>query len=259
VLGRRDARLESVGWFTKELRRDDYPASAWGEVLRARAGARGSGLQWAAGLCTSWVELHGTDPTIRAGLARIEGMRVVVVANDRRVRDGRPTPKAYRLARRAIELAGRLGLPLLAFVDTPGADPGRESEAGGLAREIASTFAAMDTLPTPSVAVCVGEGGSGGALALAYADRLLMLEHAVFSVIAPEGAAAILERDASRAPQLAAQLRLTSADLLDLGVADAIVTEDTSSLRGALVAAFDAARPGDRRRRFDAATARWLG
>ena len=117
----------------------------------------------------------------------------------------------------------------------------------------------MDGLPTPSVSVCVGEGGSGGALALACADRLLILEHAIFSVIAPEGAAAILERDAAKAPELAARLRLTSADLLDLGIVDEVVREDSESLCRALVAALDAARPGDRRRRFDEVTARWLG
>ena len=113
-------------------------------------------------------------------------------------------------------------------------------------------------LSTPSVSVCVGEGGSGGALALAYADRLLIQEHAIFSVIAPEGAAAILERDAAKAPELAARLRLTSADLLDLGIVDEVVREDSESLCRALVAALDGARPGDRRRRFDEVTARWL-
>ena len=156
-------------------------------------------------------------------------------------------------------LAGRLGLPLLTFVDTAGADPGPDAEAEGIAREIALTFAAMDGLATPSVSVCVGEGGSGGALALAYADRLLIQEHAIFSVIAPEGAAAILERDAAKAPELAARLRLTSADLLDLGIVDEVVREDSESMCRTLIAALDAARPGDRRRRFDEVTARWLG
>jgi acetyl-CoA carboxylase carboxyl transferase subunit beta len=108
------------------------------------------------------------------------------------------------------------------------------------------------------VSVCVGEGGSGGALALAYADRLLMLEHAVFSVISPEGAAAILERDASKAPELAARLRLTSTDLLDLSVIDEVVAEDAPSLRARIDAALATAHPGDRRRRFEEATARWL-
>jgi acetyl-CoA carboxylase carboxyl transferase subunit beta len=188
-------------------------------------------------------------------LATLDGSRLVVVASDRHAADGRPTPAGFRLAQRAIALAGRLRLPLLTLVDTPGAHPGAGSEAGGIAGEIARTLAAMAALPTPSVSVCVGEGGSGGALALAAADRLLVQDHAIFSVIAPEGAAAILERDAARAPILAERLRLTSADLVDLGVADAVAPED--DLHGAVVDALAAATVGDRERRFDAATARW--
>jgi acetyl-CoA carboxylase carboxyl transferase subunit beta len=227
---------------------------AWGEVVAARAASRPTGIDWAARLCASWTELHSADPTVRAGLATFEGTRLVVVANDRHAPDGRPTPAGFRLAQRAIALAGRLGLPLLTLVDTPGAHPGAESEADGIAGEIARTLAAMAALPTPTVAVCVGEGGSGGALALAAADRLLVQEHAIFSVIAPEGAAAILERDAGRAPALAARLRLTSADLVALGVADAVAPE--ADLRAVVVDAFAAATVGDRERRFDAATAR---
>ena len=148
---------------------------------------------------------------------------------------------------------------MLSLVDTPGADPGPAAEADGIAGEIARTFAAMAALPTTSVAVCVGEGGSGGALALAHADRLLIQEHAVFSVIAPEGAAAILHRDASRAPEVAEQLRLTSGDLLDLGIVDAVVAESDDAMRTAVAGALAAAAPGDRGRRADAATERWLG
>ena len=128
------------------------------------------------------------------------------------------TPAGYRLAQRAVALADRLHLPVLTLVDTPGAHPGPRSEAEGIAGEIARTFAALDGLSTPSVCLCVGEGGSGGALALGHTDRLLLLEHAVFSVIAPEGAAAILERDIERAPDVAENLRLTSRDLLGLGM-----------------------------------------
>jgi acetyl-CoA carboxylase carboxyl transferase subunit beta len=255
--------LGDSGWRTRTAyvgTGEEPPAEgAWGEVQRARAPHRLTGRQWADILCTPCAELRGRDSTLRAMLATFAGRRVVVIAADRHARDGRHRPDAYRLAQRAIALAGRLDLPLLSFVDTPGADPGPESERAGLAREIACTFAAMDQLPSPSVGVCVGEGGSGGALALASVDRLLMLEHAIFSVIAPEGAAAILERDASKAPELAARLRLTSAELLDLGIVDAVVGEgDPSKLHAALVAALDRATPGDRRRRFDAATARWL-
>jgi acyl-CoA carboxylase subunit beta len=224
----------------------------WGEVLRARAKGRATGIDVAAAVTTSWTELHGTDPSIRTGLATAAGRRVVMVAMDRYA--GRPTPAGYRQAQRAIQLADRLGTPLVTLVDTPGADPGPASEAQGVAGEIARTFAAMAACRASTVAVCVGEGGSGGALALAAADRLLIQEHAVFSVIAPEGAAAILERDAGRAPDLAERLKLTAAELLELGIVDEVVPDDGVDLATAL----HAARPGDRHARFDAATARWL-
>jgi len=236
-----------------------FDDSAWGEVEQARLPFRASGIDWAARLCSSWTELRGVDPVIRAGLATIEGGRVVVVAMDRHAADGRPRPEGYRLAQRAMALAGRLSLPLLTFVDTPGADPSASSEADGVAGEIAHTFAAMANLPTTTVGVCVGEGGSGGALALAHADRLLIQEHAVFSVIAPGGAAAILERDAAKAPELASRLKLTSADLLQLGIVDGVVHEpDPAGMRLAVVAALNEASPGDRDRRVDRATGRWI-
>ena len=224
-------------------------------VARARAPHRPPADAWAARLCDSWIPLHAADPAIRAGLATFEGRRIVVVAMTRE----RPTPAGYRLARRAFALAGRLGLPVLTLVDTPGADPSASSEAAGIAREIARTFAAMAALPVPSVGVCVGEGGSGGALALAAADRLLLLEHAVFSVISPEGAAAILDRTSETAPQRAEDLRLTSGDLLRLGIIDEVIQEDDAALRRAIGRALDTAIVGDRTSRFDRATARALG
>ncbi len=258
ALGLRDTKLapRRFGGVFGNTAIDD---SAWGNVQQARLPFRASGIDWAARLCSSWTELAGTDPVVRAGLATLEGGRLVVLAMDRHAADGRPQPAGYRLAQRAIALAGRLSLPLLTLVDTPGADPSAYSEADGIAGEIARTFGAMAELPTTSVSVCVGEGGSGGALALAHADRLLIQEHAVFSVIAPEGAAAILERDASKAPELAARLKLTSADLLGLGIVDAVVPEpDPAALRTAIVAALSSAGPGDRDKRVDAATARWI-
>jgi acetyl-CoA carboxylase carboxyl transferase subunit beta len=230
--------------------------TAWGEVQLARSVTRPTGIDWAADLCSSWTELRGADPVVRAGLATMAGQRLVVIAHDRLEGDGRPGPAGYRLARRALALAGRLRLPVLTLVDTPGADPGADSEAAGIAGEIARTFAAMDALPTASVSVCVGEGGSGGALAMAHVDRLLIQRHAVFSVIAPEGAAAILHRDASRAAEVAEQLKLTAPALLDLGVVDAVVDEVLDA--DTLLRAFEATTPGDRRRRVDAVTQRWI-
>jgi acyl-CoA carboxylase subunit beta len=255
VLGQRDVRWSHPGWGGQPV--PPVPAedgSPWSEVLRARAPHRPPADAWAARLCESWIPLHAPDPCVRAGLATFDGRRVVVVATAR----ARPTPVGYRLAQRAFALAGRLGLPVLTLVDTPGADPSAPSEAGGVAGEIARTFAAMAALPTPSVSVCTGEGGSGGALALAAADRLLLLEHAVFSVISPEGAAAILDRSPETAPQRAADLKLTSADLLRLGVVDEVIREDDAALRRAIARSLDEAVVGERARRFDEVTERAL-
>jgi acetyl-CoA carboxylase carboxyl transferase subunit beta len=233
---------------------------AWGKVLAARAAGRWSGMAWAASLTSSWVDLHGTDGAIRAGLCTLrigDGQRAIVIAMER----GTPTPAGFRLAQRALALAAKLGLPVVTLLDTPGADPGPESEAGGIAGEIARTLAAMATLPTVSVAVCVGEGGSGGALALGFADRLLMLDDAVFSVIRPEGAAAILDRRATAdaASKRAEQLRLTASDMVELGIADAVVPEgDPAAVAASIGAALGAAAPGDRRQRFDQATMQHL-
>jgi len=237
------------------------PSSAQQAIRQARSRSRPSGSEWASALCSSWVELKGPDPTFRAGLARILGERVIVVAMDRYA-DGagaaRPGPAAYRLARRAIGLADRLGLPLLTLVDTPGAEPGPAAEQDGIAGEIAATIAAMSRLRMPSVCVCVGEGGSGGAMALAHADRLFMLPSSIFSVISPEGAAAILFRDPARADELAGPLKLTSEELIGLGVADGMLPELAADridcLRHALASALGAAVPGDRDRRIAEAT-----
>jgi acetyl-CoA carboxylase carboxyl transferase subunit beta len=157
-----------------------------------------------------------------------------------------------------VALAGRLGRPVVTLVDTPGADPSPASEADGLAQEIARTFLAFAECPTPIVSVCVGEGGSGGALALSSTDRLLMAEHAVFTVIAPEGAAAILERDPTRAAEVAERLALTSADMRKLGVVDDVIPEGQAALDAAVAAALDQATVGERETRFDRVTERWL-
>jgi acetyl-CoA carboxylase carboxyl transferase subunit beta len=227
-------------------------------LLEARAPGRPSGLEWASWLTDEWVELRGSDPSIRAALASITGQQVVVIAMDRHAfgdAAAKPGPHAFRLAQRAARLAGRLGRPVLTLIDTPGADPSPRSEAGGLAGEIARTLLCMAELPGPSVALCVGEGGSGGAMALGHADRFLMLDGAVFSVIGPEAGAAILYRDRDRAAGLSRDLRITSADLLGLGVIDALVPETLSGTRQAVAEALAQARPGDRLARASSATA----
>lgn len=163
----------------------------------------------------------GVDEGVIAGLARLHGRPVGVVAlNRRQVR-----PAGYRTAQRLFALAGRLGLPVVTIVDTPGADPGSDAEAAGQAAAISATFAALLAVPTPTVALVTGEGGSGGALAFAVTDCLVLQEGAFFSVIAPEGAAAILHRDTDRAAEVAELLQLTPDALHDLGIVD-IVTSD---------------------------------
>jgi acetyl-CoA carboxylase alpha subunit len=241
------------------------PSDPWYVVTRARSPQRPSGLEWAAWLTDSWVELNGSDAAIRAGIATIEGSRVVVVAMDRHARGdaaARPTPAGYRLARRAVTLADRLGLPVVTLVDTPGAEPGPAAEAAGIAGEIAELLLVMAGCRTPTVALTVGEGGSGGAMAFAHADRLLSLSGAVFSVIGPEAGAAILYRDVTRAPELASQFRVTARDLWSLGVLDDVVDECTASVvdgvRRRIVRALANCRPGDRNRRIDAVTERAL-
>ena len=231
---------------------------AWGEVLRARAVGRPTGIDRAARLCSSWTELRGPDAVVRAGLATVAGTPVRG-GRHRPVPPGRPAD-----ARRVPpgpaggRLAGRLGLPVVTLVDTPGADPSAASEDDGLAARDRPDVAALAECPTPVVSVCVGEGGSGGALALSYADRLLMSEHAVFSVIGPEGAAAILERDPTQGPKVAGWLGLTSADLLRLGVIDEVVAEGQDALDAAVAEALDSAVVGQREARFDRMTARWI-
>lgn len=232
---------------------------AWGEVLRARRQGRPTGVDLAAVLCASWTELgEGVDHALRVGLATLDGRRAVVVASDRYGGTGRPTPAGFVLVQRGVALAAQLGLPVISLVDLSGADIGPAAENAGIAREIARTFAAFATLPTVSVGVCVGEGGSGGAMALAACDRLLIQRHAIFSVIGPEGAAAILHRDADLAPQVAEPLRLTSDDLFDLGIADEVIGETAADVRVAIRAALASAVPGDRLRRADAVSQAWV-
>jgi acetyl-CoA carboxylase carboxyl transferase subunit beta len=262
VLGLRNLPPEAADPFPRTLHAVDVdltaPTDAWDAVQHVRSEKRPSGWQWAAALCDSWVELKGLDPVLRAGLATLAGKRVVMIACDRHVGSGRLTPAAYQVARRALKLADRLDLPLVSLVDTPGAEPGPEAERGGIAAEIAKTFVAQASLRVPSIALCVGEGGSGGALALASCDRLFLLPDAVFSVISPEGAAVILGRDANRAPEFAQLLKITAPELVALGAIDGVVSGDVESVRTQLLAALDHAEVGDRARRHNALTTRWL-
>ena len=177
--------------------------------------------------------LFGEDRAIQGGLGRFRGHRVMVLGQekgadtDERIRHnfGMARPEGYRKAVRLMRLAERFGLPVVCFIDTPGAHPGVDAEARGQAEAIARAIEASLELDVPIVSVIVGEGGSGGAIALATGDRVMMLEHAIYSVISPEGCAAILWRSAEQAPVAAEALKLTAQDLLTFGVIDRVVPE----------------------------------
>jgi acetyl-CoA carboxylase carboxyl transferase subunit beta len=217
--------------------------SPWEIVQAARAQDRPTTLDYVAAIAEPFIELHGDqqggdDPAVVVGLGRIGSYPMAIAGFERghgsdqaERRFGRPMPHGYRKIQRIMRLAARLRIPLVTFVDTPGAYPGTESEAAGLAHEIAQTLAIAGSLKTPVVAIITGEGGSGGALTLAIADRVIIQEHAFFSVIAPEGAAAILYRDGSRAPELAEALKITPQALLELGLVDEIIAEYSDGLR----------------------------
>lgn len=177
--------------------------------------------------------LYGEDEAIVGGLARFRGMSVVVIGQERghdtesRLRHnfGMAKPDGYRKAQRLMQLAGRFNLPIVTLVDTAGAFPGVDAEARGQAEAIAKSIEVCLNAPVPILSTVIGEGGSGGAIAIATGDRILMLEHAIYSVISPEGCASILWRSASHAAEAAAALRLTAQDLIQLGIIDEIVPE----------------------------------
>jgi len=212
--------------------------SAWEVVQLARHAQRPKAPDVVRALLTDLVEVHGDrayrdDPAMLAGFGWFDGQPVAVVA-PRKGRDtrenlafnfGMPNPEGYRKAIRVMRLAEKFGLPLLSVVDTPAAFPGDEAEMRGQAEAIARAIQTMTRLRVPIVVVITGEGGSGGALAIAVGDVVLMLEYATYTVIPPEGCAAILWRDAGRAREAADALHLTAPDLLRLGVIDEIVPE----------------------------------
>jgi acetyl-CoA carboxylase carboxyl transferase subunit alpha len=208
------------------------------KVQLSRHANRPYTLDYIGRMVDDWVELHGDrrfsdDASIVAGLGRFEGRSVVIVGHQkgRGTKDnvkrnfGMPNPEGYRKAIRMFELADRFGLPILTFIDTPGAYPGLGAEERGQSEAIGASIAAMARARVPIVASVIGEGGSGGALALGVANRVLVLELGCYSVISPEGCAAILWKDGARSDEAAEQLKLTASDLLGLGVVDAIVEE----------------------------------
>ncbi|HEY2668956.1 MAG TPA: acetyl-CoA carboxylase, carboxyltransferase subunit beta [Rugosimonospora sp.] len=224
-------------------------AEAFRIVRGARHPDRPTTLDYLATVFDGFVELHGDRlgadcPAIVAGLARLDGIRLAVIGHQKGHHTaellarnfGMASPAGYRKAVRVMRMAAHLGLPVVTFIDTPGASPGIEAEEQGQAAAIADSISTMAGLPVPVVAVITGEGGSGGALALAVADRVLMLHDAVYSVISPEGCAAILWNDPTAAPRAADALCLTAPELLRIGVIDAIVGEPAGADRTALAA-----------------------
>lgn len=202
------------------------PDGGWQQVQRARARTSG-GRALMDRLLSDVVPLRasGGDSTVAACLGRLAGRPVVCVALAADV-GGRPGPDGYRLVTRAVRLAGRLGLPVISLVDTPGAEPGTASEAGGVAPAMGEALDALLTCPSPTLAVVHGEGGSGGALAVAAADVVLVTSDAYFAAIGPEGAAAALRRSPAECADL---MRVTPADLLALGAADALLADPTDA------------------------------
>ena len=223
----------------ERLRREIYTKlSRWQRVQLARHPRRPYSLDYIGYLFQDFVELHGDrhfgdDPAIVCGLARFEG-RPVVVLGQQKGRDmkeslmrnfGMMNPEGYRKAMRLMRLGEKFGRPVVIFIDTMGAYPGIGAEERGQAEAIARNLFDMSLLRTPILAVVIGEGGSGGALGVGVADRVLILENAVYSVISPEGCAAILWRNAKFAPEAAKALRITARDLTELGITDEVIPE----------------------------------
>jgi acetyl-CoA carboxylase carboxyl transferase subunit alpha len=230
------ARLESKA---SQALRDIYgKLTPWQKAQVARHPKRPHFSDYVRELFTDWTPLagdrvFGDDAAILGGMARFQGEAVVVIGHEKgadtssRLKHhfGMARPEGYRKAVRLMELADRLRLPVIALVDTPGAYPGIGAEERGQAEAIARSTEACLNLTVPNVAVVIGEGGSGGAIALATANRVLMLEHAIYSVISPEGAASILWRDSARAQDAASAMKLTAEDLKRFGVIDDIIPE----------------------------------
>lgn len=222
----------------KKIQRDVFGSmTPWQKVNMSRHPERPTSGDYIAKL-DSFDELHGDrhfrdDPAVIGGLAKLRGRNVMVIAQQRgrdtkenlRLNFGMVTPEGYRKVKRLIELASRLGLAVVTFVDTKGADPGIGSEEHAQSEAIAQCLFSLTAARVPIVATIVGEGGSGGALALAIADHVIMLEHSTYSVASPEGCAAILWGDAAKAEEAASHLKLTSGDLLGFGIIDEIVPE----------------------------------
>jgi acetyl-CoA carboxylase carboxyl transferase subunit alpha len=223
----------------ERLRREIYQnLTPWDKTLIARHPARPFTLDYVRLICDDFTELHGDrlfgdDPAMVAGLARIGDRRLLVIGqqkgrdiHERQRRNfGSARPEGYRKALRLMKLAEKFGRPIVSLVDTPAADAGVASEERGISEAIARNMREMFLLTVPIIVVNIGEGGSGGAIGIGVGDRVLMLEHAVYSVIPPEGCAAIIWKDAKRGPEAAERLRITAEHALRFGVVDEVIAE----------------------------------
>jgi acetyl-CoA carboxylase carboxyl transferase subunit alpha len=259
-----DAEVAKLEAKSAKLLRDTYSKlSPWQKAQVARHPDRPHFKDYLAGLATDFLPLAGDrsyadDPAIVGGFARIDGRRVMLIGHEKgddtasRLRHnfGMAKPEGYRKAIRLMNLADRFGVPVVTLVDTPGAFPGVEAEERGQAEAIARSTEECLALTVPIIAAVVGEGGSGGAVAIATANRVLMFEHAVYSVISPEGCASILWRTADKAADAAEAMKITAADLQSLGVVDRIIDEPLGgaqrdpeaaigALKGALIEELD--------------------
>ncbi len=237
--GALDAEIEALRSRAQEVRRQAYSKlDAWQKTQVARHPERPHFVDYVSGLIDEFVELRGDrrfadDQAIMGGLGRFRGQPVVVIGHERgrdtvsRVKHnfGYARPEGYRKAIRLMELAERFNLPVISFVDTPGAYPGIGSEERGVAEAIARSTETCLMLGVPMVAVVTGEGGSGGAIAMAAGNRVLMLEHAIYSVITPEGANSILWRGARTAEEAAKAMKVAAQDLLGVKIVDRIIPE----------------------------------
>ena len=234
-----EAEIEALRVRARELRAEAYAnLDPWRKTQVARHPQRPHLFDYLEGLITEFVELKGDrqfgdDQAIVGGLGRFRGRPVVVMGHEKghdtatRLKHnfGMARPEGYRKAVRLMDMAEQYGLPVLTFVDTAGAYPGLGAEERGQAEAIARSTERGLTLGTPMIATITGEGGSGGAIALAAANRVLMLEHSIYSVISPEGAASILWRDGSRAKDAASAMKITAPDLMGLGIVDRTIPE----------------------------------
>jgi acetyl-CoA carboxylase carboxyl transferase subunit alpha len=259
-----DAEIGRLEAKASKLLRDTYAKlTPWQKAQVARHPERPHLKDYLAGLADDFVPLSGDrafaeDSAIVGGFARIEGRRVMLIGHEKgddtasRLKHnfGMAKPEGYRKAIRLMKLADQFGVPVVTLVDTPGAFPGVQAEERGQAEAIARSTEACLSLRVPLIAAIVGEGGSGGAVALAAGNRVLMFEHAVYSVISPEGCASILWRTSDKAADAAEAMKITAGDLLSLGVIDRIVPEPlggahrdpdaaTGSLKGAIVEELD--------------------